>query len=71
MRYIMAHNILKGCFGICLCKYLILRKMVYKSLKIGPKWQFPYFKPISSTIFVTIATVKVKKSQYTTIQLFF
>ena len=31
-----------------------------KSLKFGPKWQFLYFKPNLSSIFVTIPTVKFK-----------
>ena len=56
----MAHNILKGFFGICLCLYLILKKTVSKSLKFGLKWQFLYFKPILSAILVTIATGKSK-----------
>ena len=60
MRIIMAHNILKGFFGICLCWYLILKKSVSKSLKFGLKWQFLYFKPILSSILVTIATGKSK-----------
>ena len=60
IRIIMTHNTLKGFFGIRLCWYLIPKKSVYKSLKFDPKWQFLYFKPISYTIFVTVATVKVK-----------
>ena len=35
-------------------------KIGLKSLKFGPKWQYLYFKPILSAIFVTIATVKLK-----------
>ena len=60
MKIIMAHNILKGFFGIYLCWYLILNNSVSKSLKFGQKWQFRYFMPILSVIFVTIATVKFK-----------
>ena len=56
MRIIMAHNILKGFFGICLCWYLILKKSVSKSLKFGLKGQFLYIKPILLNILVTIAT---------------
>ena len=58
MRIIMAHNILKGFLGICLCWYLILKKIGLKSLKFGLKCQFLYFKPILSAILVTIATGK-------------
>ena len=60
MRIITAHNILKGFFGICLCWYLILKKMVSKSHKFSQKWQFLYFKPILSAILDTIATDKNK-----------
>ena len=69
MRIIRAHNISKVIFGIHLCRYLILKKSVYKSLKFGPKWQFFYFKPILSAIFVTIAMVKVnwKPGYYTSV----
>ena len=63
MRIIMAHNILKGFFGICLCWYLILKKSVSKSLKFGLKWPFLDFKPILLAILVTIATGKRKKMQ--------
>ena len=60
MRIISAHNILKVYFGIRLCWYLILRKLVSKSLKYGLIWQFLYFKPILLAILVTIATGKSK-----------
>ena len=60
MRIITAHNILNVFFGIWLCWYLILKKLVSKSLKFGLKWQFLYFKPILSAILVTIATGKSK-----------
>ena len=72
MGIITAHNILKVFFGICLCWYLILKKLVSKSLKFGLKWQFLYSKPILSAILVTIATGKSKKKhQNFTLGLFF
>ena len=60
MRIITAHNILKVFFGICLCWYLFLKKLVSKSLKFSLKWQFLYFKPILLAFLVTIATGKSK-----------
>ena len=60
MRIIPTHNILKYFFGICLCWYLILKKLVSKSLKFSLEWQFLYFKPILSAILDTIATDKGK-----------
>ena len=60
MRIFMAHNILKGLFGIRLCLYLILANSVSKCLRFSQRCQFLYFKPILLAIFVTIATVKFK-----------
>ena len=61
MRITTAHNIFKGFFG-----YLAV--LVSNSKKIGlqkpylvQKWQFLYFKPILSSFFATIATVKFKQ----------
>ena len=58
MRIIKEHNILKGFFGIRLCWYLILKKLVSKSLKFGPKMAFSLY--FVRHFYVTIATVKVK-----------
>ena len=57
----MAHNMLKG-FLVFSCAdiLIILKNSVSKSLKFGKKWQFLYFMPILSAIFVTIAMVKLK-----------
>ena len=60
MRIIMAHNIFKVFLGIKLCWYLILKKLVSKNLKFGPKRWFLYFKPVLLAIFVTKATIKIK-----------
>ena len=60
MIIITAHSTIKGLFGICLCRYLILKKSVSKSLKFSLIWQFLYFKPILLAILVTIATGKSK-----------
>ena len=60
MRIITAQNILKGFLGICLCLYLVLKKIVSKSLKFGLKWQFLYFKLILSAILVNLETIKSK-----------
>ena len=49
------NNILKGLFCIKLCWYLILKKLVSKGLKFGPKWYVLYFKPILAAIFDTMA----------------
>ena len=59
MRITMANNIFKVNFGIQLSWYLILKTIVSKSLKFGPKCRFLYLKPILSAIFVTIATIKI------------
>ena len=51
----MAHNILKG-FLVFSCAdiLIILKNSVSKSLKFVNKWQFLYFMPILSAIFVEI-----------------
>ena len=67
MRISTAQNILKV-FGYLAVLISNLKKSVSQnkkegkrsSFKFGSKWQFLYFKPFLSAMFVTIATVKVK-----------